>query len=844
MDGRETLVIVTGSGGYIGCALVDRLAVSHRVIGLDLTQMADLPATATSETVDLTSDESVQHALEMVRKRHGASIASVIHLAAYFDLTGQPNPKYEQITVRGTERLIHALQAFDVDQFVFVGSMLAHRATRPDGIIDEAQPLESDLPYRASKIEAERLLHEQRRSIPIVYLRPAGVYDDLCHNAFVANQIARIYEAKLESHVYPGDLRTGQSYLHLEDLADAVARLVDRRKELPPELPLLLGEPEVMGYGELQSEIGRLIHGEPWKTWEVPKSLAKSGAWVQQEVVGDERFIRPWMVDIADDHYALDINRARRLLDWEPKHALRRTLPRMVEALKTDPASWYRANRLDAAKVAGHGGEAKEKSKAVAAELSKTKQSHVDEMAAMHWEMLWPHFLVIMLGAWLLTSPFQFGLFDPAAASTVRDVTQERGLWEPALRNTITGWSDIASGLLLMLFGSLALSLRFAWGQWGTTLVGLWLLFAPLFLWTPSTAAYMNDTAVGAFAITFSVLVPMMPGMSHEGMMDQSTVPAGWTYSPSSWLQRLPIIFLALIGFFIARELSAYQLGHVGAVWEPFFSGDAHRNGTEFIITSDVSRAWPIPDGGLGAASYMIEALMGAMGTSARWRTMPWMVTFFFILVVPLGGVSIFFIIIQPLVIGTYCTLCLIAALAMLIMIPLALDEVVAMGQYMRRGAAMGRPFWRTFFQGGPDPSGCADEKDSGFSAPIASQMVAAARGVNMPWSLLLSCALGVWLMFSRLIFGTSGMVANNDHLVGALMITVAVCAMAEVARPLRFLNILLGLWLVTAPWLFSGATVGPAWNDVIVGTLVVIASLRRGTRSEEHYGAWDRFIV
>ena len=70
---------------------------------------------------------------------------------------------------------------------------------------------------------------------------------------------------------------------------------------------------------------------------------------------------------------------------------------------------------------------------------------------------------------------------------------------------------------------------------------------------------------------------------------------------------------------------------------------------------------------------------MGAMGTSTRWRTMPWMVTFFFILVVPLGGVSIFFIIIQPLVIGTYCTLCLIAALAMLIMIPLSLDEVVAM---------------------------------------------------------------------------------------------------------------------------------------------------------------------
>jgi hypothetical protein len=262
--------------------------------------------------------------------------------------------------------------------------------------------------------------------------------------------------------------------------------------------------------------------------------------------------------------------------------------------------------------------------------------------------------VVIALGAWLLTSPLQFALFDPAAAATVRDVTSERGLWEPALRNALIGWSDITVGALLMLFGALALSPRLAWAQWATTALGVWLLFAPLIFWTPSAAAYINDTAIGALAIIFSILVPMMPGMNHAGMMDKSTVPPGWTYSPSSWLQRLPIIALAFFGFLIARYLAAYQLGQIGAVWEPFFSGGAGKNGTEYIITSDVSRAWPIADAGLGATSYLIEALMGAMGSAARWRMMPWMVTFFFILVVPLGGVSIFFIIIQPIIIGTY----------------------------------------------------------------------------------------------------------------------------------------------------------------------------------------------
>ena len=39
------------------------------------------------------------------------------------------------------------------------------------------------------------------------------------------------------------------------------------------------------------------------------------------------------------------------------------------------------------------------------------------------------------------------------------------------------------------------------------------------------------------------------------------------------------------------------------------------QNGTEFVIPSSVSWAWPIPDAGLGATSEMFEVLMSAMGS-------------------------------------------------------------------------------------------------------------------------------------------------------------------------------------------------------------------------------------
>jgi hypothetical protein len=422
-------------------------------------------------------------------------------------------------------------------------------------------------------------------------------------------------------------------------------------------------------------------------------------------------------------------------------------------------------------------------------------------------------------------------------------VTAERGLWDPALRSSLTAWSDIFSGLAIMIFGIFSLSQRFAWAQWANTVAGLWLLFAPLVFWSPSAAVYANDTFVGALVITFAILVPMMPGMSHEGMMDSSDKPPGWSYSPSTYLQRLPIVALGAFGFFIARALAAYQLGHIDGVWEPFFSGDASRNGTEFIITSQVSKAWPVADGGLGAVTYMLEVLMGVMGDRSRWRTMPWMVMMFGIVVVPLGVVSIYFIIIQPIVIGTYCSLCLLAALAMLIMIPYSLDELVAMGQFLVQSHGRGEPFWRTFFMGGADPNGGRDDKP-GFGAPLAAAVASAVRGVTVPWTLIASAIVGVWLMFSRIIFGTVPPLADSDHLVGALIITVAVIAMAEVARALRFINAAFGLWLIAAPWLLSGAVSAASWASVVAGVAVILLSLPRGPLSKEHYGGWDRYVV
>jgi hypothetical protein len=231
------------------------------------------------------------------------------------------------------------------------------------------------------------------------------------------------------------------------------------------------------------------------------------------------------------------------------------------------------------------------------------------------------------------------------------------------------------------------------------------------------------------------------------------------------------------------------------------------------------------------------------MGGKDRWRTMPWMVAMFGFLVVPLGITSIVLVILQPVAVGAWCALCLFTAVAMLIMVPLAVDEVVAMGQFLAQSRREGKPFWRTFWMGGTIEGGSADSRSPGLGSPLIKAAPAMSWGATAPWNLLASAALGVWLMFAPATFGISGKGADSDHLVGALIATFAVLAMAEVMRAVRLVNVLAGVWILAAPWLLSGGGAASRWNGILAGAAIVVLSLPRG-RIEERYGSWNRYVV
>jgi hypothetical protein len=116
-------------------------------------------------------------------------------------------------------------------------------------------------------------------------LHLAGLYDERTSVPTMAHQMARIYERDFQSHLYSGSTLVGQSMIHRDDMTDAFRRTVDRRKSLPPDVTILVGEPDPMGYETLQDELGYLIHGEKeWPTLRLPKAAAAAGAWLQDKL--------------------------------------------------------------------------------------------------------------------------------------------------------------------------------------------------------------------------------------------------------------------------------------------------------------------------------------------------------------------------------------------------------------------------------------------------------------------------------------------------------------------------------------------------------------------------------
>ena len=173
---------MTGGGGFLGSALVERLRERGEPVRLLLRRppKAGAPADPQRDGGPLSivygslgQPDVVDVAME--------GIETVYHLGA---TTQGPVEAFEEGTVQGTRNIVEACLRHNVKRLIYVSSLsvLDHAAPRTSTAVTEAWPLEPYPErrgaYTQTKLKAERIVLEaaRQRSLPVVVIRPGQIF--------------------------------------------------------------------------------------------------------------------------------------------------------------------------------------------------------------------------------------------------------------------------------------------------------------------------------------------------------------------------------------------------------------------------------------------------------------------------------------------------------------------------------------------------------------------------------------------------------------------------------------------------------------------------------------------
>lgn len=219
------MILVTGATGFVGGALVNRLAIDReckRVVAAVRRKAESLPEGVRPVLVgDLLPTTDWGAALQ--------GVDSVVHCAARVhvmqDDATNPLQTYREVNVYGTLNLASQSAQAGVSRFVFVSSIKVNGETTHPGqpFCADDVPSPSD-PYSVSKFEAEQGLREieAKTGMQVVIVRPPLVYGPGVKANFAAIMcwVARGIPLPL------GALHNARSIVALDNLVDLLVTCI------------------------------------------------------------------------------------------------------------------------------------------------------------------------------------------------------------------------------------------------------------------------------------------------------------------------------------------------------------------------------------------------------------------------------------------------------------------------------------------------------------------------------------------------------------------------------------------------------------------------------------------
>lgn len=220
MSDQPGSIAVTGATGFVGGALVRRLAASGAspvaiVRGGKGIPRRGLPGEEVpveSRTIGAWSRPELARAF--------AGARAVVHAASIVHRRGLPAIEYERFNVDGTRALVEAARDAGVAQVVFVSSVKVY-GEEPQGVVDEESPTGASAPYATTKLEAERIVLEGAPNPSVLRLSPVYGRGDKGNVRTVIRSIRR------RVFFLPGDGTTQKSLVHVSTVCEVARRVLE-----------------------------------------------------------------------------------------------------------------------------------------------------------------------------------------------------------------------------------------------------------------------------------------------------------------------------------------------------------------------------------------------------------------------------------------------------------------------------------------------------------------------------------------------------------------------------------------------------------------------------------------
>ncbi|MEA4828307.1 MAG: NAD-dependent 4,6-dehydratase LegB [Clostridium sp.] len=318
MDWKGKKVLVTGSEGFIGSHLTERLVE----LGADVTALVQYNSFNNWGWID-TFDNNIKNSLNVITgdireydnvKRMVKGQEVIMHLAALIAIPySYLSPMaYVRTNVEGTTNILEACREEENIEKIVHTSTSETYGTALYVPIDEKHPMQGQSPYSASKIGADKMAESFYRSfnLPIATLRPFNTYGPRqSARAVIPTIISQILAGKREIKL--GSLTPTRDFNYVKDTAEAFIKVAESDKTIGEVINA--GSNYEISIGDTVKKIIDII-GEDVK------------------IICDEERIRPEKSEV--NRLWADNTKIKQLTDWTPKYTLDDGLAETIEWIK------------------------------------------------------------------------------------------------------------------------------------------------------------------------------------------------------------------------------------------------------------------------------------------------------------------------------------------------------------------------------------------------------------------------------------------------------------------------------------------------------------------------------